>query len=128
MKKKNLLLSVVLFFSILPMTLFAGCDKDTNCYLTIKVVDSITKIPIPQATVEIYQEGGGTVHAEGLTANDGSFSVQFVAPAIVQVLARLDVYGEGGVRVGERRATGSVRLVEGETVSTQLLMTEQIFY
>lgn len=127
MKKKQFVLSALLLFSILPLALFSSCDRDTNCYLEVKVIDSNTKMPIPLALVEVYQDGG-TVYSIGTTGNNGVYSTFFVAPAIVSIRAKLDVYNESGVRVGERRANGSVRLVEGETKTAQLSMTDQIFY
>lgn len=127
MKKNRLIPSVLLLFSLLPVTLFTSCDRDTNCYLDVKVVDSDTKLPIPLAVVEVYQDGG-TVYALGTTGSNGVYSTHFVSPAIVSIRAKLDVYNDNGVRVGERRANGSVRLAEGETKTAQLAMTSQIFY
>lgn len=126
MKKTRLILSATLFISMLSFALFSSCDKDTNCYLEVKVYDSMTKIPIPNAEVEIYQNGG-TVYALGYTDGGGKFATHFVAPAIVEIRAKLDIYSDT-IRIGERRATGSVRLAEGETKVAQLAMTDQIFY
>ncbi len=127
MKKRHLILSATLLFSMLSVALFSNCDRDTNCYLDVKVVDSDTKMPIPLAVVEVYQDGG-TVNATGITGSNGVYSTYFVAPAIVSIKAKLDSINDNGVRVGERRAAGSVRLVEGETKTAQLTMTKQIFY
>lgn len=137
MKKKNLFLSVMLFFSILPITFFAGCDKDTNCYLDVKVVDEtyvdpisgtvISGIPIPGAIVEIYQDGGN-VHATGMTNGSGVFSTYFGAPAIVKVKARLQLYNEVGQAAGERRGETAVRLVQGETLTAKIILGNQVYY
>ncbi len=127
MKKRHFILCATLLFSMLSVALFSGCDRDTNCYLDVKVVDSNTKKPIPLAVVEVYQDGG-TVHALGTTGSDGVYSTFFVAPAIVSIRAKLDVFNENGVRVGERRANGAMRLVAGETKTVQLSMTEQVFF
>jgi len=135
MKKKNFIFSVVLFFSILPMALFSSCDKDTNCYLEVNVVDTGTINPIsgetiagpgiPGAVVEVFQDGG-TVYAKGVTGSDGVYSTYFNAPAIVKIKAKLQLYN-GDQPAGERRGETSVRLEEGETVSAQIVLSSQIY-
>ncbi|MBR1550257.1 MAG: carboxypeptidase regulatory-like domain-containing protein [Bacteroidales bacterium] len=137
MKKKNLLFSVALFFSILPMALFTSCDKDTNCYLDVKVVDEgiinpisgelTTGAPIGGAVVEIYQDGG-TVYAKGVTGRDGVFSTYFNAPAIVKIKATLQLFNEAGAAAGERRGETSVRLQEGETTDATITLSSQVYY
>lgn len=131
MKKRHFILCATLLFNLLSVALFSSCDRDTNSYLDVKVVEKhpITQalMPVPGAEVEIYQDGG-TVNAKGFTGNNGVYSTHFVAPAIVSIRVKLDVYNENGVRVGERRANGSVRLTEGETKTTQLTLSDQIFY
>ena len=137
MKKKNLLFSVVLFFSILPMALFTSCDKDTNCYLDVKVVDEGTINPISGemipghgiagAEVEVYQDGG-TVYAKGITGSNGVYSTYFNAPAIVKIKARLQLYNDAGQAAGERRGETSVRLQEGETLTAQITLSSQVYY
>jgi hypothetical protein len=136
MKKKNFIFSVVLFFSILPMALFYSCDKDTNCYLEVNVVDTGTINPIsgetiagpgiPGAVVEVFQDGG-TVYAKGVTGSDGVYSTYFNAPAIVKIKVAYQVYNDNGVAIGERRGETSVRLEEGETVSAQIVLSSQIY-
>lgn len=137
MKKKNLFLYVMLFFSILPITLFAGCDKDTNCYLDVKVVDEtvidpisgavISGVPIPGAVVEIYQDGGN-VHATGITNGSGVYSTYFDAPAIVKVRVKLQLYNAAGQAAGERRGETAVRLVQGETLTAKVILGSQVYY
>jgi hypothetical protein len=137
MKKKNLLFSVVLFFSILPMAFFTSCDKDTNCYLDVKVLDEgmINPIsgemtpgnPIPLAEVEVYQDGG-TVYSKGITGSDGVYSTYFNAPAIVKIKARLQLYNDAGQAAGERRGETSVRLAEGETITANVTLSSQVYY
>ncbi|MBO4587036.1 MAG: hypothetical protein J5677_04385 [Bacteroidales bacterium] len=136
MKKKNLFLSALLFFSILPLTLFTSCDKDTNCYLDIKVVDetsvnpisgeTIGGAPIPGVQIEIYQDGG-RVHANGVTDGDGVYSTYFNAPAIVKIKATLQLYDAGGNPAGQRRGETSVRLIQGETLTAKITLGSQIF-
>lgn len=138
MKKKNLFLSVMLFFSVLPMTLFSGCDKDTNCYLEVKVVDESTADPIsgaviagdpiPNAVVEVYQDNGGNVQDKGVTDGSGIYTTYFNAPAIVKIKAKLQMYDAGGNPAGERRGETAVRLIQGETVSAKVTLSKQVIY
>lgn len=126
MKKKILFASAMLFFSILTLPLFTSCDKDTNSYLEVLVIDDDTKLPIVGANVDITQTGGGTVQAHGITDGDGIFKATFKAPAIVKVKASLPIpIAEGG---GERRGETQVRLLEGETLTAKIQLTKQAFY
>lgn len=137
MKKKNLIFSLALFFSLLPMAVFTSCDKDTNCYLDVNVVDAGTVNPIsgeiiagpsiPGAEVEVYQDGG-TVHANGVTDGDGIYSTYFDAPAIVKIRARLQLYTPTGQSAGYREGTTSVRLIEGETITAKVTLSSQVQY
>ena len=124
MKKKILFASAMLFFSILPLAFFTSCDKDTNSYLEVSVTDETTKLPIPLAI--ITQAGGGTIHVSGITDNDGIFKATFKAPAIVKVKASLPrPDAQGG---GERRGETQVRLIEGETLTAKIALTDQYFF
>lgn len=126
MKKKILLASALLFFSILPLAFFTSCDKDTNCYLEVLVIDDTSKLPIPLANVDITQSGGGTVQAHGITDGDGLFKTSFKAPAIVKVKASLPIpVSQGG---GERRGETQVRLLEGETLTAKISLTNQVYF
>lgn len=120
MKKKILSFFALLAFSILPMTLFTACDKDTNCYLDVYVVDEATKNPISGAVIKISQDNGGNVRDEGFTDKNGHCKKKFSAPAIINIEATLAV--AGGVRRGET----SVRLQEGETINAKIALTSQI--
>lgn len=126
MKKKILFASAVLFFSILPMLLFTGCDKDTNSYLEVLVIDDTTKEPISGANVDITQSGGGTISVHGVTDSKGIFKATFKAPAIVKVKASLPIPIEQGG--GERRGETQVRLLEGETLTAKISLTEQVYW
>ncbi len=136
MKKKNLLLSAMLFFSTLSISLFASCDKDTNCYLDVKVVEesvvdpisgtAISGVTVPGATVEVYQDGGN-VHANGITNGSGIYSTYFDAPAIVKIKAKEQVYNATGQAIGERRGETAVRLKQGETVSALITLGSQLY-
>ena len=127
MKKKNLFLSVMLFFSILPMTLFTSCDKDTNCYLEVKVLGegSINPIsgqlipgePASGAIVEISQDSPGDLLDKGVTNGSGVYKTHFNSPAIVNIKAELD---DG---VSRYRGESAVRLKQGETVTVTVNLT-----
>ena len=126
MKKKILFASAMLFFSILPMLLFTSCDKDTNSYLEVLVLDDVTKNPIPAANVDITQSGGGTIQVHGITGNDGIFKASFKSPAIIKVKASLPIPIEQGG--GERRGETQVRLLEGETLTAKISLTDQVYF
>lgn len=127
MKKKSLILSALLFFSILPISLFTSCDKDTNCYLDVTVIDEATRVPVSAVAVEVMQDGGN-VHAWGITDGGGKYSTHFGAPAIVKIKATLQLYNEAGQKVGQRRGETSVRLVEGETISANITLVTKPYY
>ena len=121
MKKKILSFFALLAFSILPMTLFTACDKDTNCYLDVYVVDEATNEPISGAVIKISQDNGGNVRDNGVTDKDGHYKTKFSAPAIINIEATLNVPG------GERRGSTTIRLLEGETINTKIALTSQIY-
>ena len=74
MKKKFHILPLLLFFSILPLAFFTSCDKDTNCYVDVLVVDEATRVPVSGVEVMLYQNNG--------SPNDrkGTVSKQVAAP------------------------------------------------
>ena len=112
MKKKHLLFAAMLFFSILPFTFFSSCDKDTNCYLDVLVIDEATRNPISGAEVDISQTGGN-IKANGVTGKDGIHSFSFKVPAIVAIKATYKDTISGAMRYG----SASVRLIEGERLT-----------
>lgn len=126
MKKKNLIISAMLFFSTLPMALFSSCDKDTNCYLEVKTVSAsitnpisgeiVSGLPIAGAEVEVYQDGG-IVYAKGFADKNGVYSTYFDAPAIVKIKAKFD---DGTALL---RGENTVRLKEGETITATVVLT-----
>lgn len=122
MNKKVTLLSLILFISMLSMSLFSSCDKDTNCYLDVLVVDETTRAPISGVQIVISQDGGA-VHDEGVTNGEGIYSTHFNAPAILKINATLDMGNSG-----ERRGSGAVRLIEGEVKTVTIPMPAEIFY
>ncbi len=126
MKKKSLIFSALLFLSILPISFFTSCDKDTNSYLDVLVTDEATKSPISGAKIEILQTNGGNVHETGVTNAKGKCSFKFVSPAIVKVKAALEIPIDMGG--GERRGETQIRLMEGETLTAKISLTSQVFY
>ena len=120
MKKKIHLFSVLLFISLLPMVFFTACDKDTNCYIEVLVVDEATLDPVSGVSVVLYQQNGNSEdfnYETGVTDANGTFSTHFVAPAIISIRARLDV-ANGGYREGN----ATVRLVEGEVKNAKVIL------
>lgn len=122
MRKKIKLITVLLVFSLLPLTLFTACDKDTNCYLDVSVIDMTTKKPIKDVQIDVKQDGG-MVKAHGKTDKTGHYTTQFSAPAIVLIKADLSVANNG-----HRRAEMSVRLQDGETVEAEILLPQTVTY
>ena len=126
MKKKINRLCLLLFISLLPMASFTSCDSDTNCYLDVQVIDETTKAPVSGATVEIYQNNcdpSDYNYQLGVTNAEGIFSTYFLAPGIFSIKASLNV--ENG---GQRRGTGTVRVIEGETKRTEVILGNDIHY
>ncbi|MBP3762327.1 MAG: hypothetical protein J6I49_00425 [Bacteroidales bacterium] len=129
MKKKRLLLPALLCLSILPLSLFANCDKDTNCYLEVKVFDSDKKTPLSNTPIKIHQTTGNLIYLETRTNGSGTFNTRFSAPAIVIVDATTQFYVEGVAdSVGYRQGQTSVSLVEGETVTATVFIKDSVIY
>lgn len=122
MNKKATFLSALLFISMLSLSLFTSCDKDTNCYLDVLVVDEATRTPISGVNIVINQTGG-SVYDEGITGENGIYSTHFSAPAVLYINASLPMPNEG-----ERRGNGAVRLVEGEVKTVTIPMPADIYY
>ena len=126
MNKKRIVSTVILFFSLLATGTFSSCDKDTNCYLDVYVIDEATTEPISGAAIAISQPNGGTVTDNGVTGPDGHYKTHFKSPAIIQIKATYQVPpAQGG---GQRRGDVSVRLLEGETKIAKISLTSQIYF
>ena len=124
MKKKFNISALILFFSLLPTAIFISCDKDTNCYLDVLVLEEGERTPVSGAKIIIDQESG-SVYAEGVTEGNGKFSTYFTAPAILNVTAEMLVDAENN---GYRRGSTTVRTVEGETRTATVTLPKQILY
>lgn len=126
MKKKIAKVSLMLFFSLLPLALFTSCDSDTNCYLDVKVLDETTRNPVSGVTVELYQgncDPSDHNYQVGTTNDEGIFSTYFLAPAIMQIRATYNL-ADGGYR----RGTGTVRLLEGDLKTTEVILEANVRY
>lgn len=126
MKKKIHIFSVLLFISLLPLSLFTSCDKDTTSYVDVLVVDEGNRAPVPGVKVQLYQhncDASDYNYAEGITNAEGIFSSQYNAPGIINIRVTLDVENNGW-----RTGKGSVRLIEGETKTAQITLGSEIFY
>ena len=124
MNKKRFLTHAMLFISLLTAAVFSACDKDTNCYLDVLVVEEGSRVPVSGAKIEITQESG-SVHDEGETGADGKYSTHFQNPAILNVTAELLVDEENQ---GYRRGSTTVRVAEGETRTATVTLPQQILY
>lgn len=126
MKKKILRLCLILFISLLPATLFTACDSDTNSYLEVLVLDELTKAPVSGVTVQVYQNNcdeSDYNYRIGVTNASGIYSTYFEAPGIMSILATYNV-----ANGGQRRGSGTVRIIEGETKNVQIILGNDIFY
>lgn len=123
MKKKINILAALLCFSLLPTAFFASCDKDTNSYVDVLVLDEADRSPISDAQVIFHQGTGGEITDTGMTDANGIYSTFFYNPAILSIKVSKSV-ANGGTRRGE----GTVRLREGEKVTAQITLASEIFY
>jgi len=117
MKKKISTLSLLLFISLLPLALFTACDKDTNSYVDVLVVNEEGRTPVSGVTVELYQQNcdpSDYKYVKGITNLSGIFSTHYDSPGILEIEATLETPD------GTRHGHGTVRLVEGETQTAQV--------
>lgn len=105
---------------------FNACDKDTNCYVQVRVVDLVQNdtFPVNNAWVKIDSDSS-MVKAEGYTNQLGLFETMFSAPAIFNVAVKLTVadstYPATNYDV-YRKGNNTVRLKEGDTVLTIVIL------
>ena len=130
MKKKTLLfLSIVLLSG--STTLFSSCDKDTNSYVDVYVVDENNPNKCcPNAYVKIDIDNS-YVKQEGYTDAGGHFKTSFQDPAIFDVYVEYEggCYGEEydpAIYKCYRVGTNTVRLKEGETVNVTVQVSSDI--
>ncbi len=128
MHKKHLSLLVLALAGM--MSLFVACDKDTDCYVTVNVIDimkitdsigsRVDTLPVPDAFVKIDIDS-----SEGYTDVSGTFRTVFAAPAIFNVAVKLNVLDENydpSKFDVYRRGSGTIRLREGDTVFSTVIL------
>lgn len=131
MKKKNLILALALLIGGVSASLLMGaCDRDTNCYVQVSVIDETTNKPLKGAFVKIDIDSS-YVKAEGYSDAQGIFNATFTAPAIFNVNATYeDGYDEEYTRTNYycyRKGSSNIRLKEGDTIYTTVLITSDIY-
>lgn len=129
MKKKIIIISCLLLISSLAAFFFAACDKDTDCYVEVTVIDQNTNLPISGALVTIDIDNS-YVSAEGYTNANGRFDAVFKAPAIFNVVARYET-GYDDIYTPEewycyREGHNTIRLKEGEVVKTTVIVESTV--
>ncbi len=129
MKKKILSFTLLILMGGLSAFFFGACDKDTNCYVEITVIDEITNLPVKGANVKIDIDNS-YVNAEGVTNAAGRFDAVFSAPAIFNVAVKYetgydDTYTPD-VFYCYRKGNNTIRLKEGETVKSTVILEEAI--
>lgn len=129
MKKKILALTTLLLIGGLSAFFFGGCDKDTNCYVDITVIDEVTKLPVSGVFVKIDIDSS-YVNAQGITDASGHFKTVFSAPAIFNVYAKYETgYNEiytSDIYYCYRKGNNTIRLKEGETVRSTVNLEAEI--
>lgn len=126
MKKKISRICLALFFSLLPVAFFSSCDRDSNCYLDVLVLDATTREPVKGVTVELYQNNcdpSDYNYQSGVTDAEGVFSTHYIHACILSIRATLNL--EDG---GYRRGTGTVRLLDSDTKKTEVTLEADVRY
>lgn len=111
---------------------FNACDKDTDCYVKVKVVDIVTDstnitdtLPVNNAYVKIDIDSS-MVKAEGRTDLSGTFASVFTAPAIFNVAVKYTVLDTPTYNPNKfdvyRRGSNTIRLKEGDTVFSTIIL------
>lgn len=129
MKKKILALVCTILIGGMSAILFNACDKDTNCYVKVSVVDETTKAPIKNAFVKIDIDSS-YVSSEGYTDASGVFETSFLAPAIFNVNVTYET-GYDSVYTPDlfycyRKGSNTIRLKEGDTVFSTVVLLKDI--
>ncbi|MCQ2277905.1 MAG: hypothetical protein MJZ62_01270 [Bacteroidales bacterium] len=131
MNKKLLAFACAILIGGLSAILFTACDKDTNCYVQVKVVDETTKAPLKGAFVKIDIDSS-FVSSEGHTDALGIFNTTFSAPAIFNVnVVYEDGYDDTYTRdqfYCYRKGSNTIRLKEGDTVYTTVNVEKTIYH
>lgn len=131
MKKKILAFACLLLMGGLSTFFFSRCDKDTNCYVEVTVLDELTERPMKGVFVKIDANGGSPVYAEGITNELGRFDTVFSAPAIFNVHAEYET-GYDSLYTRDafycyRVGNNQVHLKEGETQHVTVILESKIY-
>ena len=130
MKKKISVLACLFLMGGLSICFFNSCDKDTTCRVKVSVVDEETRLPMSGVFVRFLDIDTIFGNPQGITDNLGIFETEFSAPAILNVEA---VYETGYDSIFtpdryycHRDGSNTVRLKEGETVETIIVLESKI--
>ncbi|MBP5516609.1 MAG: hypothetical protein J6X86_06650 [Bacteroidales bacterium] len=129
MKKKILIIACLVLMGGFSAFFFGACDKDTDCYVEITVVDEVTKKPVKDVFVKIDIDSS-YVSSEGYTDANGMFKTSFKAPAIFNVSAKYET-GYDSVYTRDvfycyRKGNNTIRLKEGEVVKATVNLESTI--
>ncbi len=116
MKKRGLLIASALLISTLTGMFITSCDKDTNSYLHVTVVDETDKSKTFEGAEVKVDMNGSAVKREGLTDANGEFFTSFPAPAVFNVQAIYEIAEQSNSTTKVyREGKGSARLKDGDT-------------
>ena len=130
MKKKSIFVAAALLVSVLSNATLASCDKDTLCYVKVKVVDEANNnAPVKGAYVKI-DNNGSSVYKEGTTNDNGIFQTDFPAPAIFDVNVVDSAVWDTNYNkfMGYRTGTATFKLKTGETVDVTVVLDDKVNY
>lgn len=130
MKKKIFALASLLLIGGFTMFFMNSCDKDTTCYVQIKVVDEESKDPVSNVFVKIDIDSS-YINSQGYTDANGIFETQFSAPAIFNVVARYETGYDDETYPQDRyycyrKGNNTIRLKEGDTVKSTINLETDI--
>ena len=131
MKKKIFAIVCLALIGGLSIFSISSCDKDTNCYVQITVVDEATHMPVQGVFVKIDIDSS-YISAQGYTNAVGRFDTVFSAPAIFNVAAKYET-GYDSIYTPDkfycyRKGNNTIRLKEGDTVTSTINLESEIHY
>lgn len=137
--KKNFLLTILaVLLCGCAAVFFGSCDKDTNCYVHVTVLDQITdslgvkrEVPVSNAFVKIDIDSS-MVYSQGYTNANGVFKTMFTAPALFNVVAKYIVVDTPAYNPSEfvsyRKGNSNIHLKEGDTVYSIVYLGHDIIH
>lgn len=130
MKKKNFFTVLTLLVSVLGIATLASCDKDTLCYVKVKVVDEANNnLPVKGAYVKI-DNNGSSIYKEGYTNDNGIYQTDFAAPAIFDVNVVDSAVWDTNYNkfMGYRTGNATFKLKTAETVEVTVVLDDKVNY